>query len=594
MAKLDEKTKIIKLDESIDQPDGENRIIVEDDDSGALNDGWPKIVLTSDIDSTIGHPRGRLNSNGTDHCTIRAICTLPTGEPAAMLPRRDTATAYDERKIRTTYWMWGPPRVYVKAGEANGAEIPVVSWNQREIVTAVDMERVAHFIVYDGCDTVSFSVDQLAGIAPTEVPIVSGYAEAVLTARAEGGGYATVTGNFMGQEATLRITIADPGIESITARADPSSIDFITASQIIACVLAPGGFPVADGTLVSASIFSGPGRLSSATALTTTETIVEEEQWSPDEITVGVDKDITSVIGVYVDISGHGFNYYSGPKAEFDGKTITLGVGLPKKVTRVYVTYTAGGCAKFIFRSGAKGTAIIMCEAGQENCKVEVTVSAGSVSDKEPTEGSTSPDVNPPPPVYGPTYGEWQIWPRDGVWPDKENFNQDIVPDYKEELWIHDGPIEYQIIRADNCQISIHNTDGSYLLQVYGEYDIIQRPYWGADRYIRGNILLQGSKNGAITKIPGWRGQVTWAAWGDYAEDVETVEDFDSDALAGYAKGRPGSHSINVLLAPRFTVPQVKTFPLDGADVDETGGASYKQWKPVTWSVAVRWRAILG
>ena len=586
--RFDEKTQITKLDESIEQPDGDDSVIVEDDDSGALDDGWPTIVLVSDISM---HLKSRLNSNGTDFCHVRALCTLPNGDIAAMLPRRDTSTPYDERKIRTSYWMMGPPRVYEKVGDANGDEIPVLSWNEREIVTTIDMEHIPHFIVYDGCETVTFSVDQLAGVAPTEVPVVSHYAETVLTAMALGGGYATVTGSFMGQTATLRITIADPGIGAITARADPSSINYITPSQIVACVLTPDGLPVADGVLVTATIFSGPGRLESGTALTTTETIELEEQWSSDEITVGVANSISSVLGVWTDISGNGFNYYTGDKAEFDGKTITLGVSLPKKVSRVYVSYTAGGCAKFTFRSQELGTAIILCEAGQENCKVEITVSAGTAPPvQEPTSDTISPDITPATPVS--SFGEWQIWEKEDTWPPEEGFNQDIQPDFKEEDWIHDGPIEYVVLKADNCQLSVNGTDGSYLLQVYGDYEIIQRPYVGADGFVRGNILLQGDKNGTIRKIPMWQGQVTWSAWGDLAEDIEDVEDYDGDALAGYVRGRPGSHKVNVLLAPGWTVPQEKTFDLDEADVDETGGMSYKQWKPVEWSVRVRWRAI--
>ncbi len=76
MAKFNEKTHIIKLDETVEQPDGENRITVEDDETsdGA---GWPIIVLESDIST---HTRGRLNSNGTDFCHIRARCWRPTGD----------------------------------------------------------------------------------------------------------------------------------------------------------------------------------------------------------------------------------------------------------------------------------------------------------------------------------------------------------------------------------------------------------------------------------------------------------------------------------------------------------------------------------
>jgi hypothetical protein len=582
---LDEKTKIIDLEESIELPDGENSVLVTDDDSGALNDGWPKIVLESDIAT---HPSGRLNSNGTDHCRIRARCRYPNGDVAGMLPRRDTSTPYDERRIRTSYWIINPPRVYVKVGDEQGDEIPVAGWSEREIETSVDMERVPHFVVYDGCETVGFSVDQLAGIAPAEVPVVYDYAETVLTARAEGGGYATVTGTWMGQSATLIIIIADPGIGSITARADPASIDLITPSQIVACVLTPDGLPVADGTVVTAEIFSGPGSLQSGSALTTTETIEAEEQWSSDEITVGVANAISEVISVIIDRTASFLkNYYTG--GSFDGKTITLGTSLPDRVSLVYVTYRAGGCAAFTFRSQTPGKTVILCDAGQENCKVEITTSIKTESTSTPADAA-SPDTTPA--GHSITYGAWQTLHREGSWgpPLASDANPDL---HIRDNYLHRGPVEYEVVGRRNCVVEVNGVTGEYLVIVYGAYELVELPYWGADGYVRGTLRVLGKKaDGSIVPVGGWDGQIHWSAWGDIAAVDEDVEDIDGDSRARYVRGRPGSHSVTVSFAGGWPVPQTKSFTIDDGTIDRTGDPTRKVYKTIEYEFEIHWRPI--
>ncbi len=582
MARLNEKTHIAKLDETIELPDGDNAVIVEDDET-TDRAGWPIIVLESDI---ARYGKNRLSSNGTDFCHIRARCWLANGDVASVLPRRDTATPYDERRIRTSYWMMGPPRVYVKVGDSLGDEIAVESYSEREIVTAVDMERVPHYIEYDGCETVTFAVDQLANIAPSEVP-VNTYAETKLTARAEGGGFATVTGTFLGQTATLVITIADPAIGAITAKADPATIDFVTPSTIVACVLTPDGTPVADGVVVTAKLRSGPGALESGSAVTATETIEQEAQRSSDEITVGVTNNITSVISVIADRNASYPKNYYGPGSSFDGKTITLSKSLPDRVSNVWVTYTAGGCAKFTYRSQQEGKAEISCQAGQENCLVDVTVSIAAAQQQQQDQGSGNPDITPP--AHGISYSEWQLFKAEGVLAAAE---AEIAGDLKLEDYIHNGPIEYTIISSNNCHIEINNSTGFYLLQVFADYDIVPRPYWGADGFVKGRILLKGNKNGEIKPIPRWKGQVVWSAWGTLPADLETLEDIDGDCRASYSRGRPGSHTLEVEIAPGYPVPQEEAFSLEEADIDTTGSLSTKEYNDVSWNVIIRWRAI--
>ncbi|MBN1881074.1 MAG: hypothetical protein JW885_02785 [Deltaproteobacteria bacterium] len=562
MARYDEKADIILLDQKVTQPVGDNRVRVEDDDRGVISDGRPQITLFSN--------RSNLDSNGVDATRVWAECRYASGDRISPTSRRETVTPYwPVNEITVSAWILEdpgtPPRVYVKIGDDElGDEIPVAFWEGRKITTAVDMEYVEHIVVYEGTETVSFSVDQLADIAPTEVPVVNGVAETTLTAQASGGGLATVTGNLMGVDDDLVITINDATVGAITAEANPGNIDMNETSQIIARVTGPDDLPVPDGKNVYFSFYPGAdviGVLSAASAQTQTDTIENEENWSANDITVNTYYPITELISVRTTKDESGYNFADG--ATVDGNTIILDeplwalgddgeqVALSKMLC--YVTYATGGIATVEFDPSKQGEAVVVCRAGQESCVCSVVVGTDGTGVKGTSAGggSGSDDEGAEAGL-----GEWRetlIGPGEFTWTptEKKRVISNLLqkPNDGEEL-------EYEIVKSDHLSIRVDPISGMYYATVYGKTIVTGETQYGIAEPFGGKILVQKKVEGegetTFPPLPGCSVIIAWEQWGEmpgWKDDPDAVEicpKTDTDGITRFTNGRVGTHEVLV------------------------------------------------
>jgi hypothetical protein len=559
MARYDEKTDIFVLDQKVTQPVGDNRIRVEDDDRGVISDGRPTITLYSD--------RSNLDSNGVDATRVWAVCRYAMGERISPTSRRETVTPYwPANELSVSAWILDnpgtPPRVYVKIGDDSlGDEIPVASWSGRKIITTVDMEYIEHIVVYQGTETVSFSVDQLADIAPTEVPVVNGVANATLTAQASGGGYATVTGDLMGVDDDLVITINDASVGSISAEAVPGNIDMGEISEIIARVLGPDRNPVADGMEVYFDFYPGEeviGSLSALSAFTKTDTITNEENWSSNDITVNTYYPITELISVRTVEDENGYDFSDG--ATVDGNQITLDEplwapgdnGEPVVLSKMlcYVTYKTGGIAKVEFDPHAQGEAFVVCQAGQESCMCTVKVGVKGTGTKG-TSGDGGKDEDEEIEEVAP--GGWQtveFGPEEFTWT-PTNQSKLIQKKLGDVGRISD--IEYVFSIQEHIVLWLGELNG--FVYLYGKVIGKNRIVPGELQYsitepFPGEILVQKKVEGeggySFSPLPGCGVKIDWKPYGEILGEIESLKDDNEDGVVKFTKGRPGTHDVLV------------------------------------------------
>jgi len=231
------------------------------------------------------------------------------------------------------------------------------------IKTTGNMMEGPHLVSYHGGDTVSLSVEGPGVVEETNILIEDGQGRTKLYGNELAAGTITVTATYDGQDSNpVSLIVGDPRVGDVDAHANPPSLLTSETSTITALVYDPDSDPVGEGYTVEFNILAGNGTLSAVSAVTTTNTIENEEQASNSYSSIRVENPISNLLSIYAlkgDTQEHlgvtisdddidtSFNYATG--AATDGSTINLTYNLPKPQTRVVVTYESGGTAQVIY-----------------------------------------------------------------------------------------------------------------------------------------------------------------------------------------------------------------------------------------------------
>ncbi len=400
---------IVSISTSRTVPDGENSVEVSGYQDVSITDGWATISLKAS--------KYRLASNGYDSCTITATCfnedlTIP--DVALVTNEEVEPDDNDHFQLSVSQMIdvdgQGVVTIVKKSDSSLVAGPYEVQDDGRTIRVDTAMADTTYQVTYYGGTTVSFGVDQLVDISPTEVLIHKGKATATLRASAGGGGYATVSGDYSdAQTAKLAITISDPRVGNIELTAEPSSVSTINAgtreSTITIVVTDSDGYAAANGISIDlfvADQYNEPdytGIVDPTTVTTTTSTLTEGTIDAPinctSETVVHTNHPITTLVSIYrFDGSWDtSVNYATG--ATVDGNQITLLTPLPSPLDQVQIVYTATGTATATYTytkncPPASRYNFVRAFAGEwGQCSVTISGPAGSGGGEDSAEGSS-------------------------------------------------------------------------------------------------------------------------------------------------------------------------------------------------------------
>jgi hypothetical protein len=386
---------IVSISQSRTVPNGENQVTVEGYTDTSITSGWAQIGIEAS--------KYKLKSNGYDSCTITATCrnedlTIPTVELQTDEEQTPSSNDHYEISVSKMIDTDGAGVVsIVKESDSSVVAGPYEVIDARTIRATTAMADETYLVTYWGGETVTFSVDNYADISPTEVLVRNGRAQATLRASAGGGGYATVSADYLdAQTAKLTVTIADPRVGSIDVSADPSSVSIGETSTVKIQVLDSDGYPADNGLYVDITVIGYgqlidyAGVLTPTTATTTTESItdggIENGQYNPiypvSEIEVSTQYQISAITSIYRYEKGQPYkdvNYATG--ATVDGNTITLLTPLPSSVTPIQVTYDCTGIATSTFSYPSYRTVpktsiqdLIVAQCGGEVGSCDITI----------------------------------------------------------------------------------------------------------------------------------------------------------------------------------------------------------------------------
>ncbi len=354
---------IVSVSTSRAVPDGENKVTVEGYQDAALTGGWAQITLEAS--------KTKLKSNGFDSCTITATVfnedlTIPDVALIEEEEQEPSRNDHYELSVSSMIDTEGGGVVEVKKkSDSSVVAGPYEVLDGRTIRVGTALDDTTYQVTYWGGETVSFSVDNYADIAPTEVLVKKGKAQATLRASSGGGGFAIVSADYLdAQTAQLTVQIADPRVGSLDVSADPSSVSVGEVSTVKIAVFDSDGYPAQNGLYVDLSVIGYgqaidyAGVITPNQVTTTTETITEggiqNGKYNPiypvSEIEVSTSHPPSVLTSIYRFEHGQPYtdvNYASG--ATVNGTTITLATPLPSPITPIQVIYTTTGIATATF-----------------------------------------------------------------------------------------------------------------------------------------------------------------------------------------------------------------------------------------------------
>lgn len=583
--------RVSSLTESPKLRTGENSVAVSSVDKGYNSTKWADVVLSAD--------KLEVSSNGSDFITLTADVVDELGQsPDVELYEDEECTPSQPHKISVSHYI--PKSASETPFSGNGGEVIGIwedeahttlvagpyKWEGTEIETVGAMSNnTPYYITYRGAELVSWVIDGDGTLVDSEPDaadpdktifwedaIRDGKVIRKLVPTTGAAGTIEIYAVYDGQESNhLFISVDDPRIGRVVLTADPTTIGRgFKTSVLRAEVTGPTGAPVASGIDVEFQIYEGEGTIGTATAVTGTETEVEEQWYVAAKDTVVVPENALSVQAVYYLYNGKPttFNYASG--ATLVGNSLHLATPLPEAPCWVRLEFTSGGIAlsNYVSPAAAYGSVKqmvgLVAYCGGKPGYAEITL--GGTKDG----GATVSKLTVP----------WHYGKFEGVFLGDPNH---MVGTQEKILHAMAEAVEVELLDVINCTLSTTPVGNAVVVTctVYADYTE------NGENTFRNDGMIEGSRQviDGDTEKPVSNVDVTI----DWIGAVQEVTKTDVNGWFGFNNGVPGTSPITFEKEEAGYEEDQQTIDLPADGVPGTSEANL-EFEQVAYLGRYRWR----